>query len=232
MIGQRKTVAIVAACGAMFMLGTSGAIIVQSHRVDSQLQDVAQTTCHFNAKLIEKFRVRVVNEAQACAKGDTGALRVVLPKTPKNPNPKPVDVSKLVGPRGLPGAAGPLGPQGPPGPKGDKGDTGATGLMGAIGATGPEGPPGPQGPPGADGPKGDKGDQGDPGPQGPAGPAGPVGPEGPAGPIGPPGPAGNLSADQITAEITALQSELANDEQTIAALQSQVAALTPPPPAP
>lgn len=225
MMGQRKVIAIGACVAAVFTVGTTGAILLESHQVDARLQDVAQTTCHFNATLIKKFRVKVLNEAEACGKGDTGALSVVLPKSPKHPNPKPIDVSKLVGPRGLPGAAGPEGPPGPVGPKGPQGDPGTAGLMGAIGATGPEGPAGPQGPPGVDGPKGDKGDPGVAGPQGPVGPAGPEGPAGPTGPQGAQGAPGTATDPVAQARLDAEDATNTTQDARIAALESEVAAL-------
>lgn len=233
MMGQRRFIGVMVGLAAVFTAGTTGTILLENHRTDQRVEQVAQATCRSTASLLKTLHITLLNEQAACATGDLGKLKILLPKTKQNPHPKPIDVTKIVGPRGFPGATGPQGipgPRGPQGPAGPKGDTGATGLMGAIGADGPIGPAGPAG---QQGPKGDKGDPGDPGPQGapgpvgPDGPAGPAGPEGPAGPIGPAGPAGNLVADQITAEIAALQAQQATDEQTIAALQAQVNALPP-----
>lgn len=202
--------------------------LFNSHKIDTRVQDVAHSTCHGFATVVKTFKIRVPNADKVCdTSGDIGELRLVPPPTKAQPNPKPIDVSKLIGPegpRGLPGARGPKGDQGPIGPQGPQGDKGPTGDPGPTGATGP---------------------------QGPTGPAGPQGPQGPPGPTGPQGPAPDLTQinkqiDTINAQIADIYAKLGplatvmtdveNLKGQVADLQARVAQLEaaqqPPPPAP
>lgn len=107
----------------------------------------------------------------ACAKSESGQLRLVSPDRPCRREEQRVQWTGTA-PQGIPGPVGPTGPagpSGPPGPSGPAGPAGADGLPGPSGPAGPAGPSGPAGPPGADG---------QPGAAGPSGPAGPAGPQG------------------------------------------------------
>lgn len=138
--------------------------VYNSQKIDDRVQHLAENTCHGFSKVVQTFKIRVPNENPVCnTSGDIGALIVVPPPTKSNPNPKPIDVSHLIGPtgpRGFPGARGPKGDTGPPGPQGPQGDKGPTGDPGPTGATGNTGSQGPQGEPGPAGPEGPQGPPG------------------------------------------------------------------------
>ncbi len=85
-----------------------------------------------------------------------------------------------------------MGPQGPPGETGPQGPPGTNGIDGAIGPQGPQGPPGTNGVDGAIGPQG---------PQGETGPQGPQGIQ---------GPAGEGVDTNLTARVSAVESDLSN----------------------
>jgi hypothetical protein len=106
--------------------------------------------------------------------------------------------SGVVGPQGATGPAGVTGATGPAGVTGATGTAGVTGTAGATGAAGPTGASGLPGTPGMTGPAGPSGAAGPTGASGPAGPSGPVGPSGAIGPTGVAGASGAPGATGST----------------------------------
>ncbi len=80
------------------------------------------------------------NVIYACAKKQSGRLRVVAKPSACRPREQPLSWN-------VQGPAGPRGPVGPTGPAGPAGPAGEQGPQGEIGPTGPAGPQGPPGPP-------------------------------------------------------------------------------------
>lgn len=135
------------------------------------------------------------------------------------------------------GAVGPVGPAGPAGPSGPAGAMGPAGPAGPAGPTGPTGPAGPAGPQGDrgdtgakgdQGEKGDKGDRGDTGAKGDKGDKGDKGVPGEPGPQGPPGTSPDLSA--LTSLVASLQQTITALQADVASLTTRLTALEPPPP--
>eukprot|EP00117_Sycon_ciliatum_P047272 scpid60567/ scgid0713/ len=153
------------------------------------------------------------------------------------------------GASGTPGFNGRPGPQGPPGPPGLPGVGGSSliqpqvqrlretssrpgppGPPGIKGQSGRQGRPGPQGPPGPAGPTGIRGLSGFSGIDGAAGPVGSKGDQGQKGERGRRGPPGTVSVGSASAdaeEMTAMKTELATLESTVAALKAELNSRVP-----
>ena len=166
--------------------------------------------------------------------GDTGPRGVQGATGPRGVQ----GVTGATGPAGASGAVGATGPMGlagPSGPVGSTGQTGATGAIGLTGATGAvgvtgatgaagaagtNGVTGPTGAAGTHGLTGATGATGAQGIPGTAGPTGPIGATGAAGPTGAQGPAGSGSTVTVSANGTALGTELESDQFGVTVLTS------------